>query len=64
MNEPYAVDDLLDYTIPVHGERRGVPHVLIEVRNDQIANSKGVETWSALLAQALAGAVASKTDAA
>src|SRR6185437_1586246 len=26
--EPYLVSDTSDYTIPVHGERRGVPHVL------------------------------------
>lgn len=64
MNEPYAVDDLSDYTIPVHGERRGVPHVLIEVRNDQIADTEGVETWSALLAQALACAIDSMRNAA
>ena len=24
-NEPYTVDDETDYTIPVHGERRGIP---------------------------------------
>src|SRR5262249_17199409 len=26
-NEPYAVGDTTDYTIPEHGERRGIPHV-------------------------------------
>ena len=31
-NEPYAVSDEGDYTIPVHGEARGIPHVEIEVR--------------------------------
>ena len=33
-NEPYRVTDLTDYTIPVHGERRGLPHVEIEIRDD------------------------------
>src|ERR1051325_3467051 len=28
-NEPYAVGDLSDYTVPVHGEQRGLPHVEI-----------------------------------
>src|SRR5205085_823858 len=25
-NQPYAVGDLSDYTVPVHGEQRGLPH--------------------------------------
>ena len=29
-NEPYSVTDATDYTVPVHGERRGLPHVAIE----------------------------------
>ncbi len=49
-NEPYRVSDLSDYTIPTHGEKRGLPHVLIEIRNDQIDHAAGVETWAALLA--------------
>ncbi len=48
-NEPYQVSDLSDYTIPVHGEKCGLPHVLIEIRNDQIDSDEGAEAWSALL---------------
>ena len=29
-NVPYTVSDATDYTIPVHAERRGLHHVLIE----------------------------------
>src|ERR1700722_13747242 len=36
-NEPYSVTDASDYTIPVHGERRGRHHVAIEIRQDLIA---------------------------
>src|SRR5258708_2444831 len=36
-NEPYAVSDETDYTIPVHGERRGLPHLELEIRQDLIA---------------------------
>jgi Predicted N-formylglutamate amidohydrolase len=32
------VGDLTDYTIPVHGERRAIPHVEIEIRQDLIAD--------------------------
>ena len=35
-NEPYSVSDGTDYSIPVHGEQRGLPHVEIEVRQDLI----------------------------
>lgn len=49
-NEPYRVTDLSDYTIPSHGEKRGIQHVLIEIRNDLIDTPQGVERWSSLLA--------------
>jgi predicted N-formylglutamate amidohydrolase len=52
-NEPYSVTDASDYTIPVHGERRGLHHVAIEVRHDLIANDKGQRAWGSLLARLL-----------
>ena len=38
-NAPYAVSDLTDYGVPVHGEKRGLPHVEIEIRQDLIADT-------------------------
>src|SRR3984885_15624680 len=35
-NEPYAVSDETDYTIPVHGEARGLMNSGTEIRQDQI----------------------------
>jgi predicted N-formylglutamate amidohydrolase len=52
-NEPYSVTDASDYTIPVHGERRGLHHVAIEIRQDLIAEAAGQRMWSALLARLL-----------
>jgi predicted N-formylglutamate amidohydrolase len=52
-NEPYSVNDASDYTIPVHGERRGLHHVLIEIRQDLINNVQGQRAWAALLARLL-----------
>lgn len=52
-NQPYAVSDATDYTVPVHGERRGLPHVEIEIRQDLIADSAGQESWAARLARLL-----------
>ncbi|MFG1462588.1 N-formylglutamate amidohydrolase [Xanthobacter sp. DSM 24535] len=46
-NEPYNVSDDTDYTIPVHGERRGIPHVAIEIRQDLIGDGPGQLAWSA-----------------
>ena len=55
-NEPYAVDDISDYTIPVHAEQRRLPHVLLEIRNDEIANDAGQERWARLIAPSLVAA--------
>lgn len=48
-NEPYKVSDATDYTIPVHGEGRGVVHVEIEVRHDEIETAEGQDAWAARL---------------
>ena len=53
-NEPYQVRTGVDYTVPVHGEARGLYAVLIELRNDEINNQIGLEFWSAMLSTALA----------
>jgi predicted N-formylglutamate amidohydrolase len=55
-NQPYAVGDLSDYTVPVHGEGRGLPHVEIEIRQDLIADAAGQAAWSARLARLLSEA--------
>jgi predicted N-formylglutamate amidohydrolase len=52
-NEPYFVSDTTDYTIPVHGERHGLPHALIEIRQDLIAEDSGQQQWAARLAHVL-----------
>jgi predicted N-formylglutamate amidohydrolase len=52
-NEPYSVTDASDYTIPVHGERRGLHHVAIEIRQDLITDDEGQRAWAALLARLL-----------
>ncbi|HEV7609828.1 MAG TPA: N-formylglutamate amidohydrolase, partial [Steroidobacteraceae bacterium] len=52
-NEPYAISDDTDYTIPVHGEARGLPHVGIEIRQDLITDMAGQQDWASRLAQLL-----------
>lgn len=63
LNEPYVVDDLSDYTIPVHGEKRRIPHVLLEVRNDLINDARGQQEWADRLAGPLRQAADMLKDA-
>lgn len=52
-NEPYAVSDETDYTIPVHGEARGLTNSGIEIRQDLIADDSGQQQWAERLARIL-----------
>lgn len=52
-NEPYFVSDETDFTVPRHGEARGLPHVEIEVRQDLITDEAGQIEWAGRLTQAL-----------
>ena len=53
-NEPYAVSDETDYTIPVHGEVRGLMNSGIEIRQDLIADQAGQQQWTDRLARVFA----------
>jgi predicted N-formylglutamate amidohydrolase len=52
-NEPYFVSDATDYTIPRHGEARGLPHVEIEIRQDLIGDAAGQSDWARRITRAL-----------
>lgn len=52
-NEPYAVSDETDYTIPVHGEARGLMNTGIEIRQDLISDQAGEQAWAERLARIL-----------
>jgi predicted N-formylglutamate amidohydrolase len=52
-NEPYFVSDETDYTIPRHGEARGLPHVEIEIRQDLVSDEAGQAAWAKRIAGAL-----------
>src|SRR6202140_4478275 len=54
-NEPYAVSDETDYTIPVHGEARGLMNTGIEIRQDLIADPAGQTQWADRLAGVFGG---------
>jgi predicted N-formylglutamate amidohydrolase len=58
-NAPYAITDDSDYSVPTHGEKRGLPHIEIEIRQDLIATTDGQGAWAQRFARLL-----TKADAA
>ncbi len=57
-NQPYSGRDAHGYTLPVHAEARNLPHVLLEVRHDQIDYPGGVQRWAHRLADCLTPIIA------
>ena len=55
-NEPYALTDTSDYTVPLHAEKRGLPYLEIEIRQDLIATPAGQAEWAQRLARLLPAA--------
>ncbi|MFC0225937.1 N-formylglutamate amidohydrolase [Serratia aquatilis] len=53
INEPYAMTDATDYTLPIHAERHGLPYVGIEIRQDLISDSEGQAAWAERFARLL-----------
>ena len=52
-NQPYSSKDNVDYTIRRHGRDRGLPHVMIEVRNDLLRAANDITAWIERLAESL-----------
>ncbi len=52
-NQPYSVNDESDYAIPTYGERRAIPHVELEMRQDLLADESGQTAWAQRLVRAL-----------
>lgn len=51
-NEPYAIEEGSDYTIPVQGESCDIPSIMLEIRQDKIQDQAGVQLWSDIIAEA------------
>jgi predicted N-formylglutamate amidohydrolase len=52
-NEPYAASESTDYGLIEHGERRGLPCVELELRQDLLADAPSRAAWSHRLARLL-----------
>jgi predicted N-formylglutamate amidohydrolase len=60
-NEPYSGRHPADYTIDRHAESAGLPHVCVEVRQDELLTPAGVARWAEILGRALADILADET---
>ena len=62
-NEPYSGKHPSDFTIDHHAERAGLPHVCIEVRQDQFESAAGTERWVRILGGVLVEMMADRAPA-
>ena len=60
-NEPYRMD-AIDYTVPRHAIARGLDYLELEVRQDLIADPKGVDAVARVLAPLIAAAAERARD--
>ena len=60
-NEPYHARKPLGYTMVTHAEAGGLPHLLLEIRQDLIAADDGAERWARVVHTALAPIVGDRS---
>lgn len=61
-NEPYGPADGVTHSLILHGVSRGIPNVMIEVRNDLIADRPGQEVMAGYLSELIARAMGGQDD--
>lgn len=64
LNRPYSAADGVTHTLNLHATKRGLRSVMIEVRNDLLADAAGVTRIAALLERMLTAALSPGADAA
>lgn len=52
-NQPYDLDPAVDYSIPFHALRRGLPQIQVEFRQDEIPDAATQQRWAWRFAEAL-----------
>ena len=57
-NQPYSGLGEFGFTVEFHAQRTRLPHVMFEVRQDEIDTPEKAERWADILADALAGPLA------
>ena len=48
-NEPYGVNNNDDYIISKFGDKKSIPSIIIEIRQDLVSDYKGQKTWSDII---------------
>lgn len=62
LNDPYSAADGVAHTLALHATPMGLPHVMIEVRNDLIATPEAQQAMAARLAPCLTAALSEITE--
>lgn len=52
-NEPYKTNRSGDYAIPIHGDDRNIPAIMLEIRNNGIDHDAGADWWARWIAGSL-----------
>ncbi|KKB13084.1 hypothetical protein VE25_03810 [Devosia geojensis] len=55
-NEPYAALNGVTLTLEKHGDARGLPATMIEIRNDELLEAEGVALWAGRIERGLEAA--------
>jgi predicted N-formylglutamate amidohydrolase len=58
-NEPYNLDPREDYSVPYHAMRRGLLHLQVEFRQDEVTTPEGQRRWAAILGESIEHALSS-----
>lgn len=48
-NEPYNAREPVGYSMITHGEEPGLPHLLLEIRQDLITDREGIDHWASFI---------------
>ena len=56
-NKPYSPHEEVYFTLDRHAVQRGLPNVMIEIRNDAVRTSEAQDSWARRLAEAMVGAI-------
>ncbi|HUO80653.1 MAG TPA: N-formylglutamate amidohydrolase [Steroidobacteraceae bacterium] len=60
-NQPYSGRHPADYTVDHHADSAGLPHVCLEVRQDELLTPAGIARWAEILGRALADILADES---
>ncbi|MDT8427273.1 MAG: N-formylglutamate amidohydrolase [Pseudomonadales bacterium] len=52
-NQPYSIEQGVDYTLPYHAGKQDLPHVMLEMSRDQLCTDRHTQQWAQRLAQVL-----------